>query len=604
MRLKTLRLKNFRGYKEPIDIPISNLTTFVGKNDAGKSTILEALEIFFNNEVVSIDNDDLCKAADDEIIEIACVFDDLPENIVVDSSKSTTFNNEYLLNKDNDLEIVKQFKIGASKPKESIYIRCNHPSVENYKDLLSLKNNDLKRRAKSLDIDEELYNASINSEIRHSIWGNISVEELQLSETLLPVDKESSKEIYGQIQKYLPTYALFQSDRPSRDDDPEVTDPMKLAIASALKAVEDELDTIKEQVQIAACETAKRTLEKLKEMSPEIADSLIPEFKSEPKYDSIFKLTIKSDDNIPINKRGSGVRRLILLNFFRAEAERRLKEESKDAIIYAFEEPETSQHPSHQQLLLSAFKELATSNTCQVLFTTHTPSLAAAVPLEGLRFISEENGRKVIESSGDEMLEKICQELGILPEPIPHGAKAIVLVEGKEDITFVKHMSKELSNAGYLSKDLIDAKIALMPIFGCDNLKHWRSKKLIEQFELPWGILLDSDTGATQETKNKAHVQSLKNSGIKAFCTRKREIENYIDTAVIDDYDGEEFNDTIDAKEAIIKQVKVKKTEIIERYWTKMTVEQIRKAEMYLDDNGEKHYEFTEMFEEFLTLVK
>lgn len=47
-----------------------------------------------------------------------------------------------------------------------------------------------------------------------------------------------------------------------------------------------------------------------------------PEFKTDPKFDSQFKLTINSDDNIPINKRGSGVRRLILLNFFRAEAKK------------------------------------------------------------------------------------------------------------------------------------------------------------------------------------------------------------------------------------------------------------------------------------------
>ena len=34
-----------------------------------------------------------------------------------------------------------------------------------------------------------------------------------------------------------------------------------------------------------------------------------------PKFDSLFKLSINSDDGIAINKRGSGVRRLILLNF-------------------------------------------------------------------------------------------------------------------------------------------------------------------------------------------------------------------------------------------------------------------------------------------------
>ncbi|MEY8403925.1 AAA family ATPase [Oscillospiraceae bacterium 44-34] len=38
----------------------------------------------------------------------------------------------------------------------------------------------------------------------------------------------------------------------------------------------------------------------------------------------VFKsVSITSDENIPINKRGSGSKRLILLNFFRAEVERR-----------------------------------------------------------------------------------------------------------------------------------------------------------------------------------------------------------------------------------------------------------------------------------------
>ena len=54
MNLESIKIKNFRGYADEITIPISNLTAFIGKNDAGKSTILEALEIFFNNKIVEI----------------------------------------------------------------------------------------------------------------------------------------------------------------------------------------------------------------------------------------------------------------------------------------------------------------------------------------------------------------------------------------------------------------------------------------------------------------------------------------------------------------------------------------------------------------------
>ena len=54
MRLIGLELRNFRGYKEETYISFNDLTTFVGKNDAGKSTILEALEIFLIIKLLSV----------------------------------------------------------------------------------------------------------------------------------------------------------------------------------------------------------------------------------------------------------------------------------------------------------------------------------------------------------------------------------------------------------------------------------------------------------------------------------------------------------------------------------------------------------------------
>ena len=40
MKLDSIKLKNFRGYRNETEITFNDLTAFVGKNDIGKSTIL------------------------------------------------------------------------------------------------------------------------------------------------------------------------------------------------------------------------------------------------------------------------------------------------------------------------------------------------------------------------------------------------------------------------------------------------------------------------------------------------------------------------------------------------------------------------------------
>ena len=89
MKIKALKLSNFRGYKTETIIDFEDLTAFVGKNDAGKSTVLEALDIFFNNGkgIVKIDKADVninsAKDDDNETI-IAVVFSEFPDHIVID----------------------------------------------------------------------------------------------------------------------------------------------------------------------------------------------------------------------------------------------------------------------------------------------------------------------------------------------------------------------------------------------------------------------------------------------------------------------------------------------------------------------------------------
>ncbi len=43
MKISQVKISNFRGYKDETTIDFNDLTVFVGKNDVGKSTVLEAL---------------------------------------------------------------------------------------------------------------------------------------------------------------------------------------------------------------------------------------------------------------------------------------------------------------------------------------------------------------------------------------------------------------------------------------------------------------------------------------------------------------------------------------------------------------------------------
>ena len=350
MKIKKIKLANFRCYKDEITIDFNDLNVFVGKNDIGKSTILEVLDIFFNENkgVIKIDKDDVNKQAKDEgntEIKISVVFGDLPEALTIDSSNPTSLADEYLLNADGHLEIIKKY---PNAGKEKVFIKANHPTNSNCSDLLLKKNADLK---KLLTDDIQCEDRTKNAKIRKAIWSHY-LNDLQLSEIEIDLAKEDAKNTWEQLKNYMPLYSLFQSDRKNSDGDSEIQNPMKFAVQEILKdeKLKTTLNKVALEVEIKLKEVASKTLEKLNEMNPEIADSLTPVIPTAEslKWVDVFKsVSITGDDDIPINKRGSGVKRLILLNFFRAEAERRQREKNVPNIIYAIEEPETSQHPQH-----------------------------------------------------------------------------------------------------------------------------------------------------------------------------------------------------------------------------------------------------------------
>lgn len=55
MKIFDITIKNFRGVSELQNLKVGHINSFVGKNDAGKSNILKALDTFFNERFDSND---------------------------------------------------------------------------------------------------------------------------------------------------------------------------------------------------------------------------------------------------------------------------------------------------------------------------------------------------------------------------------------------------------------------------------------------------------------------------------------------------------------------------------------------------------------------
>jgi predicted ATPase len=523
MKLKEVKLQNFRGYKNEVTIPFESLTVLIGRNDAGKSSILDALNIFFND--ADVEREDSCVYGNANDVRISCVFSELPNQIILDDQHPTTLEKEFLVRQDGQLEVCRVFNCNAAKGKQArIFARAYHPTAKGCEDLMTLKIKDLKSRATERSVNLTGVNQTIKTDLRQAIWTQTA--HLDLVESEIDLSAETGKTAWDQIQLHLPVYALFKSDRASTDQDEEAQDPMKAAIKETVKNHEIQLNGLIDKVKTELERLAKKTVEKIQEMSPELAKTLSPQVKNK-NWDTLFSVSLSGDDGISINKRGSGTRRLVLLNFFRAKAEDAASSRGTGA-IYAIEEPETSQHPNYQLMLLEAFQELTEQGYAQVILTTHTPTLARKVDRNLLRLVTLDAGHpKILWGSEDATLETIKSTLGVLPD---HDVKVFLGVEGKWDIEFLKRISKIVHASEPTVPDLNEAeasgKLIFIPLGG-SNMELWTVRLAgLNRSEL---YITDRDKAPPAQPKYHRHITDWNTrTNCTAYCTTKKELENYL----------------------------------------------------------------------------
>lgn len=351
----------------------------------------------------------------------------------------------------------------------------------------------------------------------------------------------------------LPVFSLFKVDKTLDDKDGDIKDPMQVAIneALALPEIQELLQTVEEKVRAASTEVADRTIEKLKDFDASLSERLKAEFSKSPSYNKIFDLTLLNENDIPLNKRGSGIRRLVLLSFFQAQAERRKAKVDAPAIIYAIEEPETSQHPNHQKMLIQALIRLSAQQGVQVLFTTHNANLVREIPIQSLRYISKNNETITIETgknstdntTNEAVIEKIVQTLGILPNPSDK-VKVLVYLEGNHDVNALKRYSDILNSGDETIINLTTTAAVGYVITGGSALKHYLEQKHLEGLGKPEVHIYDNDVADYRIAVNTINAQNNPNK--KAYNTSKLELESFLHhEAIVEAYAANGQNITL-----------------------------------------------------------
>jgi putative ATP-dependent endonuclease of OLD family len=592
MKIHSVSAQNFRPFSTLEEVQIGSLTTIIGKNDAGKSSVLKVLDVFFHNE--KLDDDDVHYGANEEedvIIEIC--FTDLPI-IEIEEGVETTFEEEMLVDSHGFLRIIKIYH-RDDLTKFEIVLNCNDYEDDDYSGLVTLSETQLNTKGKSLGLDFSRAGRGItNKDKRKEIREKASVEGINLLCKELPIPK--SNQAWKAIEKLLPKFDLFDADSNLGINATSFQREFNQIIIATVESggaifARDALTT---HIENALQREVDQIFERFKNHTDDFE-----RFSVKPKYSWHKAVTfdIVGKDQYAVEKsidqRGTGVRRILMVAFFQHMAEK----VRSDNFIYGIEEPENSLHPGLQRELFESFFKIAKSGN-QIIVTSHSPVFAGSSPLEDLVLIKREGGLATANQSIDLDLAEVAKELGVEPSDQITGYDACVFVEGINDVEFFKHAASEFKRAGRINEDFDDKNIGFV-ICGGDSLKHWIDLKAMRRLNTRFAVVIDSDKDSETfdlDQKKLDWKQSCEDQEGVFHILKKRSIENYIHPDKIRDsrYTFQPYNDYTPMKQLYNKKVY--------KLFLNMNSREILEMDVYNEDGEEKH-EILEIVENFLDLA-
>ncbi|BAV11908.1 AAA family ATPase [Moraxella osloensis] len=531
MILKKAVIANYRGINSSVAVNFDSFNCIVGQNDAGKSTILKAIDCVLNENNPT--RNDYNVNSQENCISIELFFDCKNEKFLLGEEIETTFEAEELVNEDNLLVWKKTWNVTDSnilKPKTYI-VRKKYKDSDDF--LLKTENQLISHcREKNIDTSkgngENYNNVEKREKLRKFNQDNLIEFEFDYEEIL--TSGNSKIKIIGDcIKKALPSFQYYKADSSLSETDSTIQKYFK---EMAFEIIESKVDT--NEIEDTIKSQLGTILQSISDKINEVVDSTE---KVEPRIEFDWSKLISTSfvstfngNNIPLSSRGDGFRRITMMSYFEYLAQSNKKNDRQN-IIFGFEEPETFLHPTAQLNLYEKLKNLS-ENGYQVLISTHSPVIVGNVDKEGIIHISKYQQNYILIQTNIDYRE-LANDLGIKPDKFSHlfsTSKFLFLVEGVDDAKAMHHNAKLYKENSLIDNTFDELNINIIPIGGCDAIKHWVNLDLLTKLGKPYFIFLDSDKAtALEESKNEKKLLSHGFVKGKDFViTKKRLLENYI----------------------------------------------------------------------------
>jgi predicted ATP-dependent endonuclease of OLD family len=488
MKIHTVAIKNYGPFRILEEVRLGQLATIVGKNDTGKSTILRALQLFLNGSDIDL-QDIYCKALPSEPTVIEVSFNSLPEHIRIEAGVSTTFKQEMLLDSFGNLRIRKVYSRNDPSPKISLITQDYQD--QSFAGLAKLKEAELNERCRALGITAPQAGRGIKNKTKRKA---VRALALQQGTVIGPYELELSKRdsLWGKIKSRLPTFYLFETETKTDTQESSFQRQFRPIVeqAAANRRITKSRNQFKKAIESGLQKEIDQVFLRLRKHTDALTS-----LKAKPifTWDAAVGLQIYGKDRYgiirPLEKRGSGIRRLLMVAFFEHLAE---KHEGKTSnFVFGIEEPENNLHPGLQRDLSKSFRLLANQG-CQVIVTTHSAVLAGDSPLDDLTLIVRERGTARAIQCPELDLYDVGEELGVEPSDQIIGYDACVFVEGGADVFFYRTVASKLKGAQHIPADFADRNIGLIPVGG-DNLKCWMDVVALRKLTRRFAIVIDSE---------------------------------------------------------------------------------------------------------------